>query len=437
MLEAIIGWSLRNRLIVIVATLVLVGFGVYAMLRLPIDAFPDTTPVMVQINTVASALTPEEIEQQVTLPLERVVTGLPNLQEVRSVSKFGFCQLTVIFDDDMDLYLARQLVNERVQTAELPDGVGVPELGPISTGLGEVLHYLVTSETRSLNELTTLQDWVIRPQLQTVPGVAEINTWGGERRQFQVFVDPMRLIKHDLTLDRVLEALRGNNMNVGGGNLTQAGELLLVHGVALTTELPQIENIVIDAQAGVPIRVRDVAEVKIGHEIRRGAVTANGKGEVVHGLGFMIMHENAHRVTTALRHRLTEVQKVLPDDVKLELVYDRTELVEKVIETVKKNLLEGGLLVVAILFIFLGNVRAGLIVALAIPLSMLFAFSMMLKFGIAASLLSLGALDFGLVVDSSVILVENSVRKLNLVKGKRRVIDVVRDAACVVRRPSM
>jgi len=437
MLNQIISWSLRNRFLVIVLSLVLVGMGLFAMSHLPIDAFPDTTPVMVQVNAVAPALSPVEIEQQVTLPVERALGGLPKLTEIRSVSKFGFCQVNTIFEDGMGVYLARQLVAERLGGVELPAGVEKPELGPISTGLGEIFHYIITSPTRGLAELTTLQDWVIRPQLQSVPGVAEINTWGGERKQYHVLADPDQLIKYDLTLDDVLTALEANNLSVGGGNISRGGELHLVQGLSLTTNEVEIGNIVLAAHDGVPIHIHNVAEIREGHELRRGGVTANGRGEVVHGLGFMLMGENAHVVTRRLEERLADVRKSLPLDVEVKVVYERTELVNQVIATVRRNLMEGALLVVAVLFIFLGNLRAGLIVALAIPLAMLFAFNLMVQVGIAASLLSLGAIDFGLVVDSSVISIENSVRKLGHHGDKRSIVEIVRDAAIEVRKPTM
>ncbi len=437
MLNWVIIWSLQNRFLVIVLTLGLIGSGLLSLRQLPIDAFPDTTPVMVQVNSVASALGPVEIEQQITAPLERVLSGLPRLTEVRSVSKFGFCQVNVVFEDGTDIYFARQMVGERLQAADLPAGVERPELGPIATGLGEVFHYIVTSRTRGLTELTTIQDWIIKPQLASVPGVAEVNTWGGQRRQYQVLIEPSSLVKHALTLDDVRDALSHNNLSVGGGQLTQAGELHVVYGFALTTDLDEIGNIVIQAHDGVPIRIRDVAEVREGYEIRRGGVTANGLGEVVHGLGFMLMGEYSHEVTRRLEARLEEARKSLPEGVEVRVVYERTELVDKVIATVKRNLYEGAILVVAVLFVFLGHLRAGLIVALAIPLSMFFAFNNMVRFGIAASLLSLGAIDFGLVVDSTVIMVENCIRRLGQPGETRPALDVVRDAAIEVRGPTM
>ena len=281
MLEGVITWSLRHRMMVIILAIILVAIGARAAVNLPIDAFPDTTPVQVQINTFAPALSPAEIEQQITFPIEQAIGGLPSLAEVRSISKFGLSQITVLFEDGTDLYFARQVVSERLQTVGLPEGIDPPEMGPVSTGLGEIFHYIVSGDGKSLEELTTLHDWVIKPRLRSVRGIAEVNTWGGLRKQFHVLVDPTRLIKFDLTMDELFEALQRNNMNVGGGNIAQAGELRLVHGVALTTDLRQIGDIVIAAHNGVPIRVRDVATVELGHEIRRGASTADGKGEIV------------------------------------------------------------------------------------------------------------------------------------------------------------
>lgn len=437
MLNSLITWSLQNRLLVLALTAIVVAAGAWSMRRLPIDAYPDTTPVMVQINTTAPALSPLEIEQQVTFPIEQVISGLPGLEHVRSISKFGLSQITAIFVDGTDLYLARQMIMERLQSVETAEGIDTPELGPISTGLGEVFHYLVSGAGYTLEELTTIHDWVIRPQLQSVPGVAEVNTWGGERRQYHVTIEPDRLLKYDLTLDEIFDALRHNNLNVGGGNITQAGELHLVQGVSLTSSVEEIGAIVVKAHQGVPIRIRDLGEVVIGHEIRRGAATAMGQGEVVLGLGFMLMGENSHDVTARLRARLEEVARSLPPGVEVRPVYERTELVNQVIRTVEENLFIGAILVVAVLFIFLGNFRAGMIVALAIPLSMLFAFSGMVQIGIAASLMSLGAIDFGLVVDSSVIMVENCARRLNEEGGTRRRLDIVRDAAIEVRKPTM
>jgi cobalt-zinc-cadmium resistance protein CzcA len=437
-LSWIIDFSLRYRLLVIAAALALVVGGVLSMRYLDVDAFPDTTPVQVQINTVAPALGPEEVERQITFPVEQVLSGMPRLEQLRSVSKFGLSQVVVTFEDGTDIYFARQLINERLTTAEIPEGVARPRMGPVATGLGEVFHYVVTGKGNDATDLRTIHDWVIKPKLRTVKGTAEVNSWGGYEKQYLVRIDSDRLIKHDLTFDQVAEAVGKNNKNVGGGSIKQNAGMLLVHGLGRTANVEQIKGIVVTAKEGVPVRVGDVADVEVGHEVRRGAVTADGKGEVVLGLGFMLMGENSHQVTWSMKHKLDEIKQTLPANVKVEAVYDRTELVDQVIDTVRNNLFEGGLLVVAVLFLFLGNLRAGLIVALAIPLSMLFAFAGMLRFGIAASLLSLGAIDFGLIVDSSVVLVENCVRHIAHGDNRRRGLrDVIRDAAVEVRGPTL
>ncbi|MBK9991476.1 MAG: efflux RND transporter permease subunit [Verrucomicrobia bacterium] len=438
MLNWIINTSLKNRLLVCILAGVLLVVGARTLSILPIDAFPDTTPVQVQINTTAAALNPQETEAQITVPVELAISGLPGLQNVRSLSKFGFSQVVATFDDRVDIYRARQLITERLQSVELPDGMARPQLGPIATGLGEIFHYVVrsTDAKRTPTELRVLQDWVVKPQLRKVAGVAEINTWGGFEKQFHVVVETDRLIKYRLTFEDLVEALQANNQNVGGGQIVRGGESLLVHGVGLATNIDEIGAIVVAAHEGAPVHVRDVATVKEDHEIRRGAVTADGRGEAVLGLGFMLMGENSAEVTHALKAKLIEVQKFLPPDVKLEVLYDRTELVDNVIRTVKHNLFAGALLVIAVLFAFLGNLRAGLIVAVAIPLSMLFAANFMLQAGIAASLLSLGAIDFGLIVDSSVIMVENCVRHAAHHK-KKPWLDVIRDAAIEVRKPTL
>lgn len=437
MLTWIIDVSLRNRGPVILAAMAFAAFGVLSMRRLDIDAFPDTTPVQVQINTIAPALGPEEVETQITFPIEQALSGLPKLQSLRSISKFGLSQVVVTFEDATDIYFARNVVNERLGTASLPTGVERPKMGPVSTGLGEVFHYVVTGKGNDVTDLRTVHDWVVRPKMRTARGTAEVNTWGGYDRQYQVRIDPARLHKYGLTFEEVTEAVRKNNRNVGGGSVSQGGNMLLVHGVGRTDNLDQIRNIVVTAQDGVPVRVRDVADVEVGYEVRRGAVTLDGKGEVVLGLGFLTMGENTHEVTWGMKRKLDEVKASLPPNVRVEPVYDRTELVDHVIRTVRNNLFEGGLFVVAVLFAFLGQLRAAGIVALAIPLSMLFAFSGMLQWGVAASLLSLGAIDFGMVVDSSVVMVENCVRHLaHNPEGKSK-REVVRDAALEVRKPTL
>jgi len=438
LLNWIIDFSLRHRMLVILGVVALAIVGGFSLRYLDVDAFPDTTPVQVQINTVASALGPEEVEQRITFPIEQAIGGLPGLENMRSLSQFGFSQVVVTFRDGTDIYFARQLINERLATVDMAAGIGRPKMGPVATGLGEVFHYVVTGKGNDITELRTIHDWVIRPKMRTVKGVAEINSWGGYEKQYQVRIDPNLLIKYGLTFDEVMRAVEENNRNVGGGNVREGTRSVLVQGLGRTVNIEQIKGIVITAHDGVPIRVGDVADVTIGSEIRRGAVTADGKGEVVMGLGFMLMGENTHEVTWALKNRLNEVMASLPANVQVVPVYDRTELVDHVINTVKNNLFEGGLLVIAVLFAFLGNLRAAMIVALAIPLSMLFAFAGMLRFGIAASLLSLGAVDFGMIVDSSVVMIENCVRHIAHGDNQRRsMIDVVRDAAVEVRKPTM
>ncbi len=437
MLTALIDLCLRYRPVVILATLALALLGLVSLAQLPFDAFPDTTPVQVQVNTTAAALSPLEVERQITFPVEQAISGLPGLTEVRSLSKFGFSQVTAIFDDDTDIYRARQVLAERLASAALPEEVGRPSLGPVSTGLGEVFQYVLHSETLSATELRTLHHWVIRPQMVQVPGVAEINTWGGYDKQFHVIVDPQRLIKHALTLDDVARVVRHGNRNAGGGVVEQAGESQIIQGQGLVTGIADLEAMVLATVAGTPIHLDDVAEIREGHEIRRGAVTYQGRGEAVLGLGFMLMGENSRALTQRLEARLQAARASLPEGVELTEVYSRTALVDKVLETVRDNLLEGALLVIAVLFAFLGNLRAGFIVALAIPLSMLFAFNAMLRFGIAGSLMSLGAIDFGLVVDSSVIMVENAARRLGEDTSGRSVREIVRDAAVEVRKPTL
>jgi cobalt-zinc-cadmium resistance protein CzcA len=416
MLSKLIEFALKNRLMVLLLFAVGSGLGFWRLTQLPVDAFPDTTPNQVQINTVAPALNPEEIEQQITLPVELSIGGLPGLVNVRSISKFGFSQVVATFDDGTSITDARQYVFERISAVELPAGIGRPQLGPISTGLGEIFHYVVrsTDPSRTLEELRTLHDWVVKPELRKVSGVAEVNSWGGEVRQYHVVVSPDALLKFGLTLDDVHAALEANNHNVGGGLLTVSGVSQTVHGLGRVTNISEIENIVVDSIRGNPVLIRDIAEeVKIDHEIRRGAVTADGRGEVVLGLAFMLMGENAQVVTEALKDQLDTVRPALPDDVVLETVYDRTELTTAVMETVKHNLLFGAVLVVSALFILLGNLRAGLLVALVIPLTLLFAVLGMYEFAIAASLLSLGAMDFGIIINGSVVMTDANLSGLS------------------------
>lgn len=445
MLGRLIDFSLKNRLLIVLLFFITSALGLWRLSMLPVDAFPDTTPVQVQINTVAPALNPEEIEQQITLPVELSIGGLPGLVNVRSVSKFGFSQVVATFDDTTDITDARQYVFERITAVELPDGMGRPELGPIATGLGEIFHYVVRSDDpdRTLEEMRTLHDWVIKPELRKVPGVAEVNSWGGEVRQYHVVISPVALLKFNLTLGEVYDALEQNNANVGGGLITAGGVSQMVHGMGRVTNIDQIENIVVASYEGGPVFIRDIAEeVKIDREIRRGAVTVNGQGEAVLGLAFMLMGGNAQVVTENLKTQLDQVRPALPEDVRLEIVYDRTELTDSVIGTVTHNLFLGAVLVIVALFVLLGNLRAGLLVALVIPLAMLFAILGMYEFAIAASLLSLGAIDFGIIIDGSVVMTEANLR--NLAERSRRLdrplnaaerLQVIAESSRQVARP--
>lgn len=439
-MERMIAFALRNRLLILSLTGLLIGIGVWSMVRLPIDAIPDVTNVQVQINTNAPALSPLEVERQITLPVELAMFGLPRLQEVRSLSKFGLSQVTVVFEDGTDIYFARQQVQERLQEAreQIPNGFGTPEMGPISTGLGEIFQYKVVATPESgidETELRTLQDWTIAPQLRSVQGVAEVNSFGGFAKQYQVLVRPDALVQYGVSLEQVLDAVAANNVNAGGGYITQGAEQLIVRGVGQVQDLDQIRSIVVTSRGGTPVRVADLADVQIGHTIRQGAVTANGRGEAVIGIVMMRMGENSRTLLDAVRARFTAIDQVLPEGVTLRPFYDRTELVDRTIATVERNLLEGAVLVVAVLFFLLGNLRAALIVALAIPLSMMFAFSGMLQAGIAGSLMSLGAIDFGLVVDGSVVMVENSMRHLAERKRDKSFLRTVADSCAEVARP--
>lgn len=437
-MRKLIEFVLQQRLLVLALTLLLVAVGIWSAVRLPIDAVPDVTNVQVQINTNAPALSPLEVERQITLPVELAMSGLPDVEEVRSISKFGLSQVTLVFEEGTDIYFARQLVQERLQTAreEIPEGFGTPEMGPISTGLGEIFQYTIEGRNTEATELRTLQDWVVAPQLRSVGGVAEVNSFGGFEKQYQVLVRPEALVQYGLTLQDVLDAVEANNLNAGGGYITQGAEQLVIRGVGQVQDLEQIRGIVVASRSGVPVRVADVADVAIGHTIRQGAVTKNGQGEVVTGIVMMRMGSNSRTVVDAVKERFATAARSLPSGVTLTAFYDRTDLVDRTIRTVETNLVEGAALVVAVLFLVLGNVRAAIIVALAIPLSMMFAVSLMVKAGIAGSLMSLGAIDFGLVVDGSVVMVENSMRHLaERNHTKKGFLETVRDSCAEVGRP--
>ena len=438
MLSRFLAFILEQRLLVLALTAILVGIGVWSALRLPIDAVPDVTNVQVQINTNAPALSPIEVERQITLPIEVSMAGLPDVEEVRSLSKFGLSQVTVVFKDHVNIYFARQLVQERLQEAreQIPRGLGSPEMGPISSGLGEVFQYSVEAPKGDLIELRTIQDWVVKPQLRSVPGVAEVNSFGGFEKQYQVLVRPEELVKHKLTLRQVFEALAANNVNKGGGYLVKSAEQFVIRGVGQIQNLGQIQNVVVATTHGVPVRVRDVAEVTVGSSIRQGAVTKDGQGEAVTGIVMMLLGANSRTVVEDVKARVAQIAKNLPGGVTLKAFYDRTDLVHRTIKTVETNLVEGAALVIAVLFLLLGNIRAAIVVALSIPLSMLFAVSFMVKLGIAGSLMSLGAIDFGLIVDGSVVMVENTLRRL-AERGQKggRLLHTIVEACAEVGRP--
>jgi cobalt-zinc-cadmium resistance protein CzcA len=475
MVNRLISFALEQRFLILILTALLIGVGIKSAVDLPIDAVPDVTNVQVQINTDAPALSPFEVEKLITFPLELAMSGLPDTTEIRSLSKFGLSQITIVFEDDVNIYFARQLVAERLQDAaqHLPPGVGAhPEMAPVSTGLGEIYQFVVeripgpeptravsTMAARHLAEGThdadeehhrylapcgcpclvctqrdagisqtspwltpfdpdamhmrTLVDWVIKPQLRTVPGVAEVNPFGGFEKQYQVLVDPDKLVSHDLSLREVFEALGKNNRNAGGAYVEHQAEQYLVRGIGLVNSIEDIRDIIITEEHGTPLRVRDVAEVVIGPEVRQGSATKDGKGEVVTAIAMLLRGANSRTVVQDVKEKVKDLNKSLaPAGVRIKPFYDRTELINKTIHTVEKNLFEGGLLVVAVLVALLGNLRAALIVASAIPLSMLFALTGMQKYGISGNLMSLGAIDFGLIVDGAVVMVENMVREI-------------------------
>lgn len=406
-------FSLRNRLFVIGGVLTLVVAGLVAVLRVPFDAFPDLTGTRVEVITVAPGMAPEDVERLVTFPIESSLMGIPGASEVRSVSKFGLSLITVPFPDDVDIYFARTLVQQRLGDAKdmLPTGIE-PSLGPVSTPMGELYQYVLTSDSLNLTELTTLHNTVVRPRLRTIPGVSEVNSWGGFTEQVHVVVDPVRLAARRLTLADIDRALTDNNLSFGGAYLEHGGERFTVRGLGRVERRREIEEIVVGSVAGTAIRIRDVAEVVPGALQRSGAVTRDGNGEVVAGMVLKLRGADSRQVIRDVTARMDEIRAGLPAHVEIVAFYDQTDLIRRTTRTILKNLVEGGLLVIAVLFLFLRNVRASLIVASVIPLSMLVAFLAMYLFGYSANLMSLGALDFGLIVDASVVMVENFVRRL-------------------------
>lgn len=453
MIESILRFSIERRYLTLSFIFVLIGLGAWSYQHLPIDAVPDITNVQVQINTQAPGYSPLEAEQRITYPVETALAGLPNLSYTRSLSRYGLSQVTVVFEEGTDIYFARNLIDERLSAIKnaLPPNLE-PEMGPIATGLGEIFTYTVEALPGAVQAdgtpydataLREIQDWIIKPQLALVPGVVEVNTIGGYIKQYHVTPDPRKLLTFDVTMEDVIRALEKNNDNRGAGYIESNGQQFLVRSPGQLQTISDIEQVVVKNDDGVPVRIVDIAEVAIGKELRTGAATRDGV-ETVLGTAMMLMGENSRTVAQDLAVRLEQIQPSLPDGIRVEAVYDRTTLVDKAIATVKKNLLEGALLVIAVLFILLGNIRAALITAAVIPLSMLATITGMVRTGVSANLMSLGALDFGLIVDGAVIIVENAIRRLSEAQAafggrleRRERLKVVFEATNQVIRPSL
>ena len=425
MLDKIIAFSIKNKFIIALMTLALIVWGVWSATKLPIDAVPDITNNQVQIITVCPTLAGQEVEQLVTYPIEQSIANLPDLEELRSISRFGLSVITVVFDDKVDIYFARQLINERLKEAEtkIPKGVGTPELAPVSTGLGEVYQYIIHPKKGSESKYTamdlrTMQDWIVARQLYGTAGIAEVNSFGGQLKQYEVAVNPDRLIAMGITIPEIFVALEKNNENTGGAYIDKKPNAYFIRGVGLIGSFDDIKNIVVKTNPnGIPILIKDVAEVHLGSAVRYGAMTYNGEVDAVGGVVMMLKGANSADVVSRIKDKMSTIQKSLPKDVVIEPYLDRTDLVNRAISTVEKNLIEGALIVIFVLVLFLGNLRAGLIVASAIPLSMLFALGLMNVFGVSANLMSLGAIDFGLIVDGAVIIVEATLHHLGMRKA--------------------
>ena len=428
MLERLTRFCIEQRWLVMLAVLAMAGLGVYSYTKLPVDAIADLTNVQVLVNTRAPGYSPLETEQRITYPVETLMAGLPGLEQTRSLSYYGLSQVTIIFKEGTDIYFARQLVNQRIQEARdrLPAGI-TASMGPVATGLGEIYMWTVQAEKSARKQdgtpytpadLRELQDWVIKPQVRNVPGVTEINSIGGFEKQYVVAPSMERLTAHGLSFSDVVTALEKNNSNQSAGYIEHRGEQYLVRAPGQVGSLDDIGDVIVGSAQGQPIRIRDVADASVGRELRTGAAMENGE-EVVLGTVFMLIGENSRTVSRAVDKQMAAINKTLPAGVKAVTVYDRTVLVDKAIWTVQKNLLEGAALVIAVLFLFLGNIRAAVITAMVIPLSMLFTFTGMVQGHISGNLMSLGALDFGIIVDGAVVIVENCVRHLAHVQAQR------------------
>ncbi|MBK6424153.1 MAG: efflux RND transporter permease subunit [Gemmatimonadetes bacterium] len=440
MIKAIVDWALNQRILVLVGSLGILGGGYVALRGLPVDAFPDVSPVLVQVITEAPGLAPQETEALVTYPVEVAMNGIPGVSHVQSVSAFGLSQVNVYFEDDVDIYFARQLVFERVQTAKenIPPGLGAPALGPITTGLGQIYQYLVTGDGISTDSLRTLQDWIVKFRLRTVPGVAEVLSFGGNVKQFQVQLDPPRLIQYGVTVPQVVEALERNNANAGGQYVVRGAEEYLVRGLGFARTLDDIGNIVVAERETAPVYVRNLGVVAFGPEVRRGAVSVNGEGEKVAGIVLKRIYENTSAVIDRVREQIAEVNRAMPPGTKVVPFYDQADLVDRAVSTVRDALLEGAVLVVLVLFLFLGHVRSALIVPAMLPASALLAFILMRLAGLSANLMSLGglAIGIGMMVDGGVVMVENIYRLLaEHHGGSVPRLTLIRRAAHEVARP--
>ena len=444
MVQRIIHWSLHNRFIVLIASLLILGMGLVAATQIPLDAVPDLTNVQVQVLTNSPALGPEEVEQFITFPIENAMSGVPNVDEIRSISRFGLSAVTVTFHDGTDIYWARNQVNERLQRARenIPPGMGTPELGPIATGMSEIYQFEVRSKPGfkyTLSELRSMLDWQIAFQLRSVQGVVEVNTFGGELKTYEIQVDPAQLQNYGISFADVFKALDENNGNSGGGYIAHGAEQRLVRGQGLVNSLEDIQNIVLESRDGTPIRIKDIGEARFAPMLRQGAVTRDGDREAVIGMVMMIMGGNSRKVVEEVKEKIHTIQKTLPEGIEIDTFYDRTDLVEKTIHTVAENIGLGVLLVIVMLIVLLGDLRAGLIVAAAIPLSAMSALIAMRYAGVSANLMSLGAVDFGVIVDGAVVMIENCMRQaanhLKSNPGKKVPLHVFESSAQEVGKP--
>ena len=437
MLKGIIDFSLKQKFVALSLVVLMAAGGIFSLADIPINSQPDVTPVQVLVITKAGQYSPYDVERLVSYPIETTMNGLPNVEEVRSISQFGLSAVTVQFEEGTDIYFARQQVSQRVQgIAEgLPDGVSTPNLGPISTAMGEIVQYVVRGNTQSLTELRTIQDWLIAPQLKTVEGVTEINSFGGFVKQYEVAVDPDRLRNFGIGLKDLTDAIRNNNSVSGGNYMEHNREQYIIRGFGQIADVTNIENIIVRRSGDRPIYIHDVAEVTVGRELRQGAVTQDGRGEIVTGIVMMLRGANGRDVIQRMDEKIEEVNQSLPEGVRIEKFYDQSDLIDRTTDTIVTNLVEGGFFVIAVLLLLLGEISGAIIVAAVIPLSMLFAFIGMDQLGLAANLMSLGAIDFGMVVDGSVVMVENIVEKLNSDKSRKSKIVIIREAAHEVARP--